>query len=266
MTIRRRKEDRIKDSDLFEVVEEVFDRATALTVLELIRRGCLSKLLGVVSAGKEARVYLGRRGDREVAVKIYLTATAEFKKSIWKYIRGDPRYEWITSLPSHKLMSVWARKEYANLARMFEAGVPVPEPYCVRRNVVVMQFIGEEGVRAPLLKEVHEEGGLRAWSAKRIFRDVIRAVYKMYWYAGLVHGDLSEYNIMLFKGKTYIIDVSQAVSLSHPNAHVFLQRDLENVVRFFGEEVGIEVPSAEELFNAIVERGARRLEDVVEVE
>ncbi|MEM4789206.1 MAG: serine protein kinase RIO [Ignisphaera sp.] len=249
------KEPRIKDKDLFEVVEEVFDRATVLAIIELKRRKCLKSLKGVVSAGKEARVYWGRGFDgSELAVKIYLTATAEFKKGIWKYIQGDPRYEWVASLPSHKLMSVWARKEFSNLKRMYRVGINVPTPICVYRNVLVMKFIGENGVRAPLLKEVYEAGELGEDIAEEIFKKLIETVYRLYWEAKLVHGDLSEYNVMLFKGEPYIIDVSQAITVDHPNSTNFLYRDISNIVRFFTNEVGLEVSPVEEIVDSILNK------------
>lgn len=249
------KEPRIKDEDLFEVVEEVFDRQTVLAVIELRRRKCIKTLKGVVSAGKEARVYWGKAFDgSDLAVKIYLTATAEFRKGIWKYINGDPRYEWVASLPSHKLMTVWARKEFSNLKRMYEAGVRVPEPKCVYRNVLVMRFIGENGIRAPLLKELYEAGELDEEFAKTLFKKITEDMYKLYWEAQLVHGDLSEYNIMVYEGEPYIIDVSQAVRIDHPNALWFLQRDTANIVRFFAEEVGIETPSENEILSMILNK------------
>jgi len=262
---RRLKEPRIKDEDLFETVEEVFDRATVLALLELKRRGCIAKLYGVISAGKEARVYLAKgKNNVDVAVKIYLTATAEFKKGIWRYLKGDPRYEWIPSLPTHKLISVWARKEFSNLKKMYEAGVSVPKPVCVHRNVLVMEFIGENSVRAPLLKEAVTMGLLNADNALQIFKEIMRNVYRMYWYAGLVHGDLSEYNVMFHSSRVYIIDVSQAVKLEHPNSHMFLYRDINNIVRFFREELELKTPSVERIYQNIISKNEEALQTLVE--
>ncbi|MEM0026682.1 MAG: serine protein kinase RIO [Ignisphaera sp.] len=250
---KRIREPRIKDSDLFETVEEVFDRSTVLAILELRNRGCIDKLKGVVSSGKEARVYWAKdKNGRDLAVKIYLTSSAEFRKSIWKYIKGDQRFEWITSLPTHKLMAIWARKEFTNLMKMYRAGVSVPQPLCVHRNVLVMEFIGAEGARAPLLKEAVELGEVSNDEAKKIFTEILRNIHRMYWLAGLVHADLSEYNIMIYNNKVYIIDVSQAVGISHPNAHMFLYRDIINIVKFFRDELGLETASPEKIYNYII--------------
>jgi RIO kinase 1 len=262
---KRLREPRIRDEDLFETVEEVFDRATVLALLELKQRGCLSKLSGVVSAGKEARVYLAKGKSGEyVAVKIYLTATAEFKKGIWKYIKGDPRYEWVLSLPTHKLMSVWARKEFSNLKRMYGASVSVPKPICVYRNILVMEFIGENGVRAPILKEAAEAGLLDRDFAVQIFTEIVRNVYRMYWYAGLVHGDLSEYNVMLHGDRVYIIDVSQAVKLEHPNSHMFLYRDISNIVKFFRDELKLRTLPIDKIYYGILNKDEAQLQSLIE--
>jgi len=258
---KREREPRLKDKDLFEAVEEVFDRRTVLAVIELKRRGCIKQLKGVISAGKEARVYWAKGPENnDLAVKIYLTVTAEFRKSIWKYIKGDPRYEWIGNLPRHKLIMAWTRKEFSNLKRMYNAGVRVPKPICFYQNVLVMEFIGENGVRAPLLKEAVEQGELEKSDAEKLFWDIIENIKTMYWRAGLVHADLSEYNIMLWNGKPYIIDVSQAVRVDHPHAQSFLYRDIYNIVRFFSEDLGLDIPSADEIYEDITSSEVNEVE------
>ncbi len=210
--------------------------------------GYLYELKGVVSAGKEARVYWGvsPKGD-DLAVKIYLTATAEFRKSILKYIIGDPRFDKYVPKSTRKLMILWARKEFKNYKLLYSVGVSVPKPIVQRDNVVIMEFIGKSGRRAPLLKEVE----LSSDEYIAIFSGVLEDVRRAYREARLVHGDLSEYNIMVWKGRHYIIDVSQAVKTSHPHALALLVRDLRNLRRYFGEEVGIEVPSLEEMFHYV---------------
>jgi len=210
-------------------------------------------MFGVVSAGKEARVYWAknRRGE-DVAVKIYLTTTAEFRKSIRQYIIGDPRFESVSG-DLRKLILKWVRKEYKNLKRMYEAGVRVPKPYYVYRNILVMEFIGENGIRAPLLKEVR----LTDEEYVEIYEKIVHYIKLMYNKAKLVHADLSEYNIMLYGGEPVIIDVSQAVTLDHPMAMYFLIRDIKNIIRYFRDEVGIETHNLNELLEEIT---GKRLE------
>jgi len=249
---RRKYLKRYKDKDLFETVEEVFDMATQMAVYELIRRGVIGELKGVISAGKEARVYCGKspQGD-DIAVKIYLTTTAEFRKSIRKYIIGDPRFEQIANRGLRHLIYAWARKEFRNLKRLEQAGVRVPSPIAVYRNVLVMEFIGENCKRAPLLVELAKpvnQLDVEEW--KKIFETVYDYMVKMYQKARLVHADLNEYNIMYWKGEPVIIDVSQAVPINHPYAHDFLMHDIQQIRRFFSS-VGVEVPSAAEMYARI---------------
>ena len=215
-----------------------------------MKKGIIRDLKGTVSAGKEARVYLGKgRKGEDLAVKIYLTSAAEFRKGIIKYIRGDPRFEGALPKSFRKLMILWARKEFKNYVLMHRAGASVPKPLAHHENVLVMEFIGEEGVRAPLLKEVRLDYG----EYEEIFWRLMKDVKRIYRDAGLVHGDLSEFNVMVWEGKHYIIDVSQAVKVAHPNALNYLRRDLYNLWRFFSKEVGLDIPTPEELFRTVTE-------------
>lgn len=238
------------DQELLETVEEVFDYKTVLTIYDLINSKCITQIKGVISAGKESRVYWGKGSKGEdLAIKIYLTSTAEFRKGILKYIIGDPRFEGVKISTTKKLMNVWARKEFSNLKKMWEAGVRVPKPYCVKNNILVMEFIGYEGRRAPLLKEIE----LSESEAIKIFNDIIENVRIMYQEAMLVHADLSEYNVMLFNGNVVLIDVSQAVHLSHPNSFNFLIRDLNNIRNYF-IKTGIDVPSIDDLISYVTSK------------
>jgi RIO kinase 1 len=249
---RRKYLKRIKDKDLFETVEEVFDMSTQMAIYELMHRGILADLKGVISAGKEARVYCGKspKGD-DLAVKIYLTTTAEFRKSIRKYIIGDPRFEQLANRGLRKLIYAWARKEFRNLKRMMDAGVRVPKPIAVYRNVLVMEFIGEKCRRAPLLVELAKpEPQLSVEEWTEIFNKVYDYMVKMYQKARLVHADLNEYNIMYWQGEPVIIDVSQAVPIHHPYADEFLRHDIQQIRRFFSS-VGVEVPSFAEMYARI---------------
>jgi len=242
------KERREVDKDLFETIEEVFDVATVKAILDLVRRGMLYELKGVVSAGKEARVYWGvDKEGRDLAVKIYLTTSAEFRKGILKYIRGDPRFEGKVPSSFRKLIMLWARKEFRNYKLMYETGVSVPKPIAQHENILIMEFIGERGRRAPLLKEVV----LSEDAYYELFKGILLDVRKMYLRAGLVHSDLSEYNVMIWRGRHYIIDVSQSVKKTHPNAMDFLKRDLRNIHRYFRDELGLEVPSVEVMFKCV---------------
>ena len=235
---------RIKRSEEFEYLEGVFDKPTLLTIYKLLNDGILSSLGGVVSTGKESKVYYAKgSGARELAVKIFATGNVEFRRSIPRYIIGDPRFQGIKR-DSTGIVLTWAKKEYVNLRTLFDVGLGVPEPVALRRNVLVMSFIGKNGKRAPLLKETILE------SPKEVYDDLVNFIKWAYLRAELVHGDLSEYNVMVQEGRTYVIDVSQAVSTKHPLAEELLNRDISNVNRYFSE-LGVKVFSQEEVLAAL---------------
>ena len=239
---------RILDEDLFEVVEEVFDTPTLMALYELANDGVIGVMHGVVSAGKEARVYWAESPKGEdLAVKIYLVMTAEFRKGMLKYIEGDPRFQRVRRSPRH-LIELWCRKEFRNLKLAYEAGVRVPRPIRAYRNILVMEFISDPKARgrpAPLIKDAPPE------DPEKALETILDYIYKLYNEARLIHADLSEYNIMNRAGELYIIDWGSAVKTEHPMAHEFLRRDIANVLRFF-ERLGVEVPDVDEVYQWVV--------------
>jgi RIO kinase 1 len=227
-------------------LEEVFDKATLMVIYQLLNSGVLYEMHGVVNAGKEARVYLGKdKKGKDLAVKIYLTASAEFKKGMLKYIEGDYRFKGVKH-DTRSLIFTWAQKEFRNLEQAVRAKVRVPKPVAVKNNVLVMEFIGKNGVNAASLKEKAPN------APEKVYGILLTYIERLYRKAELVHGDLSEYNIMMWKGKPVIFDVAQAVPTSHPMSDFFLRRDLTNVNRFF-KRLGVRVSSIEEIYKRVVD-------------
>lgn len=226
-------------------VEEVFDQTTRLVVFDMLNSGVFYELNGVVSSGKEARVYWGTTKEGvDLAVKIYLTSSAEFKRGMHKYIEGDPRFKDVKH-DTRSLMAVWAQKEFRNLGEAYAAKVRVPKPIAVKSNVVVMEFIGKKGVSAPSLKEQPPA------NPERVYKIIVTSVKRLYQKAKIVHGDLSEYNVMMWKGRPVIFDVSQSVSIEHPMADFMLTRDIANVNRFFSR-LNVKVIPVEEFHKMVV--------------
>ena len=226
-------------------LEEVFDQATRMVIYQFLNSGVLYEVHGVVNAGKEARVYWGKNKEgKELAVKIYLTASAEFKKGMVKYIEGDYRFKGVKH-DTRSLIFAWAQKEFRNLEQASRARVRVPHPVAVRNNVLVMEFIGKNGVNAPSLKEQAPS------DPEAVYEVLLTYLERLYRKADLVHGDLSEYNVMMWKGKPVVFDVAQAVPTSHPMAKFFLQRDLANVNRFFSR-LSVKVLSVDEAYRKVV--------------
>jgi RIO kinase 1 len=239
-----RKEERIeKDANQRKTYDEVFDQLTLMNIYKLIINKQLDTLDFPVSTGKEANVFAGTTPEgKMVAVKIYRVATATYK-DFRKYIEGDPRFKNVKG-DHRSLVNTWARKEFKNLNRIYDAGIRVPEPITYLNNILIMEFIGSEGRAAPMLKDIILENPQECLD---ILTETVESLYKK---CQIVHGDISEYNVLVPDDDIVIIDVSQSVLLSHPMAPELLERDIKNLERYFRKyRLGLDCHG---IYNALV--------------
>ena len=237
---------REKDSELYKIANEVFDRTTKETLAYLHRRGKIEALYGVISTGKEANVFAGVDAEgKRVAVKIYRTYTTEFRR-IWEYLAADPRIGYLPK-DMRKLVFVWTRREFKNLQRAIKYAVRVPEPVIFRNNVLVMEFVGDE-MPAPRLKDVERE--LELSDFEELYDFTMRVIERLWKRGDMVHGDLSEYNILLHDGPV-VIDWSQATVKRNRMSLELLKRDLRNVINYFGRK-GVDVDDFDDKFRELV--------------
>jgi len=219
-------EERKRDTQARKTLDEVFDESTLMVLYKLISNGLLDTIDYPVSTGKEANVFHATaRGGGSLAVKIFRVNTATFR-SFMTYIHGDPRFQAVRQ-NRRDIVYAWTQKEYKNLQRMQQAEVRVPNALAYHSNVLVMDFIGEGGTPAPLLKDKPPADPQAA------FEDVCENYRRMYRGAQLVHGDLSEFNILNLNEELFVIDVAQSVLLRHPMNRELLERDARNLTRFF---------------------------------
>jgi RIO kinase 1 len=220
---------REKDSERLKLEENVFDVPTLKILYTLSNKGIIKSLGGSISTGKEANVFYAEGSEKELAVKIYRIATSTFK-AMDAYIMKDPRF---TNIRNNKrdIIFAWTRKEFQNLKRAKSAGVRVPEPILIEKNILIMEFMGEKERPYPLLKNVPLEND----EAKVIYNTIVEYMRLLHKVANLVHADLSEYNILIDPNdlSPIFIDMGQSVTLEHPGAREFLYRDVQNILRFF---------------------------------
>ncbi|MCJ2540470.1 MAG: serine protein kinase RIO [Candidatus Thermoplasmatota archaeon] len=231
---------------------EVWDRQTLDAVYKFMKKGIIDTVEHPISTGKEANVFLALSPEGEpLVIKIYRTSTADFR-GIERYIMGDPRFPGRRS-NRRQVIFAWARKEYLNLRRAHDAGVPVPEPYDFRKNVLAMDYVGEEDRAAPEVRNVRLE------DPEAFYDLVMEAAATLFREAKLVHGDLSEYNILVVDGAPVLIDLGQAMLVKHPRAVELMDRDCANMARFWSKR-GVDT-SVEEVWRRIT--GKDRSESLV---
>lgn len=242
--LERRKRERLeKDSETYKIMAGVFDQSTLLTLYHMINRGVFDVFIGAISTGKEANIFcaVDKVGDF-VAIKIYRIATSDFK-NMYKYLAADTRFRRVPR-ERRRVVFSWASREFKNLKRAHEAGVPVPRPIDQEENVLAMEFIGEDGIPYPRMKDLPPE------DAEKAFELMIDGVKRLYRDAGIVHSDLSEYNVLLAPDPVFI-DFSMSTDTGNPMSPELLRRDLENLTRYFRKR-GVKTPEVAELFKEVV--------------
>ncbi len=225
---------RRKDADHAKTYDEVFDEATLLAVYKFVSDDVIRTVDYPVSTGKEGNVFHATTSEGAAALKIYRVSNANWR-FLYEYLQGDPRFKKI-GRTFREMISVWAQKEFKNLQRMRTAGVRVPAPIAVHRNLLLMEYLGDETMPAPTMKDLPIEDPATA------YEDVVGSMAAMRK-AELVHGDLSEYNLLWWDGHPWVIDCAQAVPFAHPRSEDWFRRDVANVARYFAH-LGVDTDAA----------------------
>jgi len=224
--------------------------------------------LGILKTGKEADVFLLRRGvpgtDRSclLAAKRYRSAEHRMFHRDSAYLEGRRVREsrasramaGRTMAGREMIARQWANAEFAALGQLCQAGVAVPYPVQVLETELLLEFIGEpDGTAAPRLAETRPQ---RAELAG-LWDQLVQALVTLARY-GLAHGDLSAYNLLVHRGRLVLIDLPQVIDvIANPRGAEFLDRDAANVARWFtarGLTVG--APGPDDLA-ALLRREAR---------
>lgn len=216
------------------------DDRSRMVLYRLMNHGVIAELQHPIRQGKESLVLHALAPDgRELAVKVH-TSRVFGEREKKQYLFGDWRLRHAKHHITQRTETIWAEKELRNLARLEKAGVPAPRPVAFDENVVVMSFIGENGEAA---RQLNTQGDS---DYPRIAADLLASIKLMVTRAKLVHGDLSPYNILIWKEDPYLIDLSQAVLTTHPDATLLIQRDLSKLEAFFSRR-GVDTKPFHEL-------------------
>lgn len=215
--------------------------------------------LGVVKSGKEADVFLLERAVPHgpgvvLAAKRYRSPdNRDFHRSAvyeeGRRTRKSRDARAIAQKTTYGRMLAaghWAHAEFEALSRLYGLGVPVPYPVQVNGTELLMEFIGADGRAAPRLAQMREEGRVL-----RGYLEQVIAIMGQLARAGLAHGDLSPYNLLVHEGRVVVIDLPQIVdAVANPSGAGFLHRDCVNIADWFSRR-RVEV-DPEELFADLV--------------
>ena len=235
---RKRTLDYTKD---LKTISGVFDEKTRLSLYRLLGKKQI-QIQSLIKEGKESVVFSGLTKDKElVIIKVYRTNVMDFK-TIAKYLLGDPRFGRIQR-NRRVFIYTWCRREYSNLKIASRVGVNCPLPLYHSDNVLIMSFVGEEGLVAPRIIDVRLE------NPEETYKLIIQNMKKLAK-AGLIHGDLSVYNI-LFKNGPVFIDFSHGTTKKSTIAPELLRRDIKNINSYF-TKLNIRVIDSEKLYKDLI--------------
>ncbi|MBU2987190.1 serine protein kinase RIO [Saccharophagus degradans] len=213
---------------------------TPKRIQPLIEDGIVDEVLSSLMSGKEASVYIVRCGDEIRCAKVYKDAAQRSFKKASQYqegrkVRNSRRARAIekgSKFGKGQQEEEWQNAEVDALYRLARAGVRVPTPYGCFDGVLVMELVtNDDGEVAPRLNDV-------AMSAEQAIEDhtVMMHYIKLMLCEGLVHGDLSEFNVLVDDYGPVIIDLPQAVDASANNhAEWMLERDINKITQYYAQ-------------------------------
>jgi RIO kinase 1 len=208
----------------FKTEHNVFDDFTNRTIFKLITEGHFDGIESTIALGKEANIFSVKKGKKRLILKVYRVNNCNFNK-MFDYIKADPRFIGLKG-KKRNIIFHWVQREYRNLMKAREANVRVPLPITFKNHTLVMEYIGKNSEIAPQLKDKKPK------DPQKFFEDIIKHLKKLYK-AGIVHADLSQFNILNFEEKPVFIDFSQGTSIKDSNAEEYLERDIKNISNFF---------------------------------
>lgn len=206
----------------------------------LVEDGLVDKVLRELMSGKEAKVYVVQCGGEIRCAKVYKEANQRSFHQAVHYTEGRKvknsrqarAMEKGSRYGRKEQEAAWQHSEVDALYKLAAAGVRVPHPYGFYEGVLLMELVSDaQGEPAPRLNDLQ----LDEAQAREFHAMLIRQVVLMLC-AGIVHGDLSEYNILVDSKGPVIIDLPQAVdAAANNNASRMLERDVENLANYFGQ-------------------------------
>ncbi|CAN1503841.1 RIO1 Serine/threonine protein kinase involved in cell cycle control [Methylophilaceae bacterium] len=212
---------------------------TPARLSSLLEDGLIDEVLRQLMSGKEATVYVVRCGEEVRCAKVYKEANKRsFRQSVdytegrrVKNSRQGRAMAKGSKFGRESQEAAWQSAEVDALYQLADAGVSVPVPYNFYEGVLLMELVVDaDGLAAPRLNDI----SLTAEQARLHHQGLIQEVVRMLC-AGIVHGDLSEFNILMSERGPVIIDLPQAVdAAANNNAREMLERDVNNLKDYFG--------------------------------
>jgi len=201
-----------------------FDAYDLLALSDFVKRDSVLSIGERIGVGKESVIYAAK-GEIPLVIKFHRQGRTSFKhvRRLRDHLTDLPRVPWLYAA------ALAARHEFQVMQRLYPT-VATPRPVALSRHALAMEFVAGNQLNKITLSNPEE-------CLDMILEEVGKA-----WHLGIVHADLSEFNIIIAEAVPRIIDWPQAVERSHPRAQELLERDISNILRFFARKYKREMP------------------------
>jgi RIO kinase 1 len=236
-----------KGREIWKVYGNVFSKHSLDLLFQMSSQGHFEELESTISVGKEANIFTAKnKHDDRIIVKIYRLENCNFSK-MYEYLNQDPRY---TSLnkKTRLIIFAWTQREYRNLMLAREV-IKVPKPIAFKDNILLMEFIGDNDP-APELKDSPPK------NPKKFYKKVTDNMKKLFD-KGMIHGDLSPFNILNYNEEPVFIDFSQSTMTTANNAKELITRDVKNICIYFRKFFPISEEDELKIYDNIVGKGKK---------
>ena len=212
------------------------------TIEHFLGEGLITKVLRPIKSGKEASVHLCRAnpstsGEELVALKLYhpldrrdFRDESIYRDGEWiKERRIRVALEKKTRFGREVQGAIWVHREWETLRVLSEAGAAVPRPIASTEDAILMSYVGDEAIAAPQLHRYRPDPD----EARDLFDQLMRQVER-FLYRNVIHGDLSPFNVLVWRGRVTVIDLPQAVDpRKNRHAEPLLERDVRRICEYF---------------------------------
>ena len=212
--------------------------------LDLLALHALSGLVNIQKIAK--RFDVGKEADIHICYTVdglpYIIKVFRLGRTSFKKVRSVRPGYYVSAGGWLSLNIRAASKEYEILQRLWSAGVSVPKPIAKAYHAILMEYVPG--------KELHK---VEIQNPKEVFREILEEILKAYYMAGIVHADLSEYNVLVDERnfEIWLIDWPQWLDTNHEEAEDYLKKDIEQIIRFFNRKYRIPIEELWGIFESV---------------
>ena len=211
-------------------------------VEEFLSEGLITDVISIIKSGKEASAYLCHAhrslGAKYVVAKVYHERSRRNFNNDGIYqegrviLNGQVRRAVAAKTETGRAFQagMWVNHEYDQLCALYDAGAAVPEPFGCNDQAILMAYLGDVDEAAPQLQATTPSP-----DEARLWQDALLTDIETFMACNVVHADLSPFNVLVWQGRPWVIDLPQAVDPRFsPHGRTLLGRDLENLAKWFG--------------------------------